>query len=299
MRRAYLLAVLTVSLALSFAAPSTAAAVKISLEPAQQTSATAALLKGKVTSRTAVSTVTIEEEAGYRWRTVQTVSVDSTGAFQATVPATVTAVWYRARTGRYTSQKVVVQAAAVEPEPEPESPVSTPDDACGPQFTKADGTPWVCTLAEDFEGTDLNRSLWVPQTIFATGSVAAWACYLDDPSVISVHDGALHLGVRKLDEPMLCPGNQDQPTSYAAGMVSTYRLFSQQFGRFEARVKNSATTAPGLHEAFWLWPMTATALTAGLQPGRSTFLRRTAATPTCLSRSCTTRATTTGVPTRA
>ncbi|MET3960908.1 hypothetical protein ABIE44_000842 [Marmoricola sp. OAE513] len=34
----------------------------------------------------------------------------------------------------------------------------------------------------------------------------------------------------------------------------SYRLFSQQFGRFEARIKNTATTAKGLQEAFWLWP---------------------------------------------
>ena len=43
-------------------------------------------------------------------------------------------------------------------------------------------------------------------------------------------------------------------TPYVAGMVTTYRLFSQQYGRFEARIKNTATTAPGLQEAFWLWP---------------------------------------------
>jgi beta-glucanase (GH16 family) len=37
-------------------------------------------------------------------------------------------------------------------------------------------------------------------------------------------------------------------------MVTTYRLFSQQYGRFEARIKNTATTVPGLQETFWLWP---------------------------------------------
>jgi beta-glucanase (GH16 family) len=37
-------------------------------------------------------------------------------------------------------------------------------------------------------------------------------------------------------------------------MVSTYHLFSQQYGRFEARVKVAATRYPGLQESFWLWP---------------------------------------------
>ena len=39
-------------------------------------------------------------------------------------------------------------------------------------------------------------------------------------------------------------------------MVSTYHKWSQKYGRFEARVKTTATTASGLHEAFWLWPDT-------------------------------------------
>lgn len=127
-------------------------------------------------------------------------------------------------------------------------------DACGPRPPKADGSLWSCTLADDFTGTQLNRSVWVPQTNFATGDLNAWACYLDDPSTVSVHDGALHLALRKLPEPQLCAGYGNLPTQYVAGMVTTYHLFSQQYGRFEARIKNTATTAPGLHEAFWLWP---------------------------------------------
>ena len=38
--------------------------------------------------------------------------------------------------------------------------------------------------------TELNRKVWMPQTIFRSGSNTAWACYIDDPSVISVHDDA-------------------------------------------------------------------------------------------------------------
>ena len=43
-------------------------------------------------------------------------------------------------------------------------------------------------------------------------------------------------------------------TPYRAGMVSTYHLFSQQYGRFEARFRTTASTAPGLQESWWLWP---------------------------------------------
>ena len=167
---------------------------------------------------------------------------ESVGEDEVTVTAT-----------RETSVTSQVEVAVAEPEPTPE-PEPVPTDACGTRPVKADGSYWSCTFAEDFTGTTLDRSRWVPQTVFRAGSPGAWACYLDDPSVISVHDDALHLTVRKLDQPMACPGNKNEQTSYVSGMVSTYRLFSQQYGRFEARIKNTAATVPGLHEAFWLWP---------------------------------------------
>ena len=129
-----------------------------------------------------------------------------------------------------------------------------PSDACGPRPQKADGSYWSCTVVDQFRGTKLNRSLWMPQTIFRSGSSTAWACYIDDPSVIAVRAGALHLSVRKLRKSAPCAGQHNARTPYVAGMVSTYRLFSQQYGRFEARIKNTATNARGLQEAFWLWP---------------------------------------------
>jgi beta-glucanase (GH16 family) len=49
-------------------------------------------------------------------------------------------------------------------------------------------------------------------------------------------------------------GGLTGPTSYVSGGVMSYRTFSQQYGRFEARIKNTATLFPGLQESFWLWP---------------------------------------------
>ena len=51
----------------------------------------------------------------------------------------------------------------------------------------------------------------MPQTIFRSGTADAWACYIDDPSVISVHDGALHLTVRKLPEPAAVRRPEERP----------------------------------------------------------------------------------------
>jgi beta-glucanase (GH16 family) len=235
--------------------PSTAAGVAVTIAEPELTSPNTALLTGTVSGRNQVA---IDQWLGNRWRVAQSVAADSTGAWRATVPATAEPVYYRARAWTTATDRVLVQSI-IEPEPDPDpepnpDPTPGPSDACGAQPQKADGTYWACTLAEDFTGTELNRSVWMPQTIFKSGTDTTWACYLDDPSVLSVHDDALHLTVRKLDAPISCPGNKNLSTSYVAGMVSTYRLFSQQHGRFEARIKNNATAQPGLQEAFWLWP---------------------------------------------
>jgi beta-glucanase (GH16 family) len=141
--------------------------------------------------------------------------------------------------------------------------VTAASDACGVQPLKPDGTAWRCTFRDDFAGDALDRTKWVPQTAFATGTANAIACYLDSPSTVAVGNGSLNLTVRKVFRPTTCSVQGTKiTTKYVAGMVSTYHLFSQQFGRFEARIKNAATTSPGLHEAFWLWPDDRVASTA-------------------------------------
>jgi beta-glucanase (GH16 family) len=131
-----------------------------------------------------------------------------------------------------------------------------PADGCGPRPLEDQQARWTCTFHDDFDGTALDQSRWRTVTQFASANfVGAGACYLDDPSVVSVAGGALHLSVRALPAPMVCPsGSPVLFSSYAAGMVSTWGLFSQQYGRFEARLRSAAVTGPGLQEAFWLWP---------------------------------------------
>ncbi len=253
MRRLTALCVLMGALALSFLTPpsATAGGATLTLEQPQLTTPTSALLTGTATG---TNSVRLESWSAGRWRiAVRSVPVVA-GRYDTTVEATEAPIRFRVASGLARTKEVLVQAAAApEPEAEPE-PEPEPSDNCGPRVQKADGSNWTCTLADNFTGSELNRSVWMPQTIFRSGSASTWACYLDDPSVISVHDDALHLTVRKLPEPQPCAGQKNAPTPYVSGMVSTYRLFSQQYGRFEARIKNTATTAPGLQESFWLWP---------------------------------------------
>jgi beta-glucanase (GH16 family) len=142
----------------------------------------------------------------------------------------------------------------------PAAPTKAPSaptqyDDCGARPVKADGSLWSCTFHDDFDGTTLDGSKWIPQTVFATGgSTETYACYRDDPANVNVANGVLNLTLLRLDQPAPCAIPGLAPTRYQSGMVSTWHRFSQQYGRFEARVKNTASAYPGLGEGFWMWP---------------------------------------------
>ena len=211
-------------------------------------------LKGRVFGRSAVQ-IQRYVKARNAWVKLKRVRADRNGRFRTTVRIAGNRQRYRAAAGQVRSAARVVPAVDA-PKPDlPTPPEPAPSDACGPQPLKDDGSRWSCTLAEDFEGTQLDRGVWRAQTPLPTGSDSGRACYVDDHSVISVGGGALHLSVREVPEPVDCPGMNDAPvTNHIAGGVMTYRLFSQRYGRFEARIKSTDADVPGLHEAFWLWP---------------------------------------------
>jgi beta-glucanase (GH16 family) len=138
---------------------------------------------------------------------------------------------------------------------------STP--ACGGENpgAKPGGGTWKCSFDDEFsaatgDANALNTSWWVPQLTatsgYSTGPAGAEACYVGSPNNISVSAGALHLTARKEAAPFTCGWFT---TQYTAGMVSTYTNFHQTYGRFEVRAKLPATTAAGLQETLWLWPV--------------------------------------------
>lgn len=220
-----------------------AAAKNVSLTtPSAHHVGKAVVVAGKVQGR--AKSVRIEQRKGGRWVVIRKAVVRS-GAYKVSTNAPAKATLRATAAGKASKSVVVAPAKAA----------FVPTDACGTVLKKADGTPWSCTLNEDFSGTSLNRSLWMPQVQFAMGSQGAHTCYRDDPSTINVSGGTLNLSTRRVEVPVTCTfGGLTNPTNYISGGVMTYRLFSQQYGRFEARIKNTATKFPGLHEAFWLWP---------------------------------------------
>jgi beta-glucanase (GH16 family) len=198
---------------------------------------------------TASARVRFERRSGSGWVFVKRTRAHAHRYVTTLSVAAGTTQTFRA-TSDHRSRKFVVAMPA---RTAPAKPLPTLYDDCGARPRKADGSAWSCTFQDDFNGTALDRTKWIPQTVFATGSSDAYACYRDDPSNVNVASGVLNLTVLRLDTPAPC-GMNLPPTIYQSGMVSTWHRFSQQYGRFEARLKNTATPSPGLGEGFWMWP---------------------------------------------
>ena len=226
--------------------------------PASVVVGTPAVLTVTVTAPTAPGqTVTLERFGGPLWGSAGTAVLDSGSRATFTVtPTWVTTTKYRARIAftrthqAATSATYSLVSVAVPPPPPP-----APD--CGGEAPlKANGTAWVCTYADEFNGTSLDRDFWVPQVTatsnFMTGTATSPACVMDRPDTISEHDGVLELSAVVLPAPISC-GN-GVSSRKISGMVSHYRTFSQTYGRFEVRAKLPPLRGKGLQETFWLWP---------------------------------------------
>jgi beta-glucanase (GH16 family) len=173
------------------------------------------------------------------------------GAVGATVMPADAATWWQNRTTTTTKATTTTSTT----EPSTTSTVALADGDCGATIKKADGTPWVCTLADNFNGTTLNRDLWFVQTSAASGFGSGDDCFLDDPDNVSVSGGSLKLTVRREAAPFTCTTPKTSyTTQYSSGTINTYTKWSQAFGRFEFRAKFPAATKPGLHGALWMWP---------------------------------------------
>ena len=114
---------------------------------------------------------------------------------------------------------------------------------------------WQCTFDDEFNSTSLDTSKWQPQISstsgYSTGAAPDLVCYVDNPQTISESGGTLNLSVVQTPTPQPCGQAQ---TQYEGGMVSSYEIFNQRYGFFEARAKLPASTLDGLQETLWLYP---------------------------------------------
>jgi beta-glucanase (GH16 family) len=126
--------------------------------------------------------------------------------------------------------------------------------ACA-DLPKSDGGTWTCTFDEEFNGTSLDKSRWLPITTAANGRADGPACWVDSPNNISVSGGTLNLTVRKEAQPFTCKSPKgDFTAQYTTGQVATYSKFAQTYGRFAVRASFPASTIAGLQSSLWLWP---------------------------------------------
>ncbi len=147
-----------------------------------------------------------------------------------------------------------VGAAGAKGKPGPTSPPTPAGPDCGAAITKSTGEAWSCTFADDFNGTSVDSSKWVPLTTKSSGVITT-ECRIAGSRNIAVSGGVLRLTVRKESKPVTCATpTGSYTTRYTGGNLTTQGKFAQAYGRFEIRAAFPETTVKGLHSALWLWP---------------------------------------------
>lgn len=112
-----------------------------------------------------------------------------------------------------------------------------------------------CTFDDEFSGSKLDTSKWLVQKTADSGYHSGSECFVDSPDNVSVSGGHLSLTVLNVGTPFTCSDTAaGYPTLYTSGSVTTWKRFSQTYGRFEIRAKFPAAKVAGLQSALWLYP---------------------------------------------
>jgi beta-glucanase (GH16 family) len=127
---------------------------------------------------------------------------------------------------------------------------------CGPTVVKADGSPWRCDFADDFDGTTLDARRWMVATTEAT-RLSYGDCWVDSPANVRVAGGTLRLTTRRETQPVTCTADGGPVTSsFTSGSVTTFGRYTIDEGRVEVRARMPRVTVPGVQSALWLFPQT-------------------------------------------
>jgi beta-glucanase (GH16 family) len=122
-----------------------------------------------------------------------------------------------------------------------------------------EGAGWELVWADEFEGTALDGTKWVPEVSCWGGGNSERQCYTDRPDNIAIESGLLVLKAKK--ERFAGPARPPEiaeavnPTlvqPYTSGKVRTIGLHAWRYGRIEARAKVPA--GQGTWPAIWMMP---------------------------------------------
>ncbi len=197
------------------------------------------------------ASVRLQVRARTGWKAVGRDRASRRGTFRITLGTPT-----RPRHYRVVSEGRTSRARAVEPVPAAAPTAAAkpkPTDACGTVLDRPGGGSYQCSFVDQFDGAALDERFWHVMDGTSTGA----ACMVDTPQTVAVSGGSLRLTARPAARADQCPLRKDGTrASYVTGSVNTFWKWSQQYGRFEARMKSQAVSFAGPQEAFWLWPDT-------------------------------------------
>jgi beta-glucanase (GH16 family) len=110
---------------------------------------------------------------------------------------------------------------------------------------KADRPGWKLTFQDEFDGSVLDTNKWNPNDPWGRERNRELQAYVTD--AFEVRDGMLRI---KAEKRQARYAGKDR--SFSSGMMTTYRKFSQEYGRFEIRCR--VPKGKGMWPAFWLLP---------------------------------------------
>lgn len=203
---------------------------------------------------TATATGTAREATNweaYYWATTR---AEENAAEKASTEADAEARRIALQRAQADAQAQADAAAAATDGPGAGTGTGTTAPSCGQPVTKADGTPWVCTFADEFRGSEIDSSKWEPVKT-ETSNFSYGDCFLGQGANIQVVDGSLRLMTRKESSPVTCTmGDKTVTSDYTSGSVTSLGKFSQTYGRVEIRAAMPVTDGPGLQSALWMVP---------------------------------------------
>ena len=126
------------------------------------------------------------------------------------------------------------------------SSTAKPDKSASEVVTQVNAPEgWNLVFHDEFNGSSLNRTKWNAGDPWGKARNTELQAYVEQ--AVEVRGGSLRI-VAKKEQAQYDKKLRD----YTSGMVTTYKKFSQEYGRFEVRCR--VPNGKGLWPAFWLLP---------------------------------------------